>query len=71
MAIDVPTAYNMILGCPTFHKVKAVITPYLLQLQFEADDGSVTEIHGDQQTTRVCYLVSIRALGRTSKGAWA
>jgi len=45
--VDVPTAYNVILGRPTLHKVKAIIAPYLLQLQFEADDGSVGEIHGD------------------------
>ena len=26
---------------PTLHRVKAVIAPYLLQLQFEADDGNL------------------------------
>jgi len=41
LVVDVPTAYNVILGRPTLHKVKAVITSYLLQLQFEVDDGSV------------------------------
>ncbi|KAJ8419791.1 hypothetical protein Cgig2_030421 [Carnegiea gigantea] len=30
LVIDVPTAYNMILGHPTLHKVKVVIAPYLL-----------------------------------------
>jgi len=30
LVVDVPTAYNVILGCPTLHKVKAVITPYVL-----------------------------------------
>jgi len=30
LVADVPMAYNVILGCPTLHKVKAVITPYLL-----------------------------------------
>jgi len=32
LVIDVPTTYNVNLGRPTLHKVKAVITPYLLQL---------------------------------------
>jgi len=41
LVVDILTAYNIILGRPTFHKVKAVIAPYLLQLQFEPDDGSV------------------------------
>ena len=60
LVINVPTAYNVILGRPTFHKVKAIVGPYLLQLQFEANDGSVGEIRGDQRTAQECYLVSIR-----------
>ena len=52
LVVDMPTAYNVILGCPTLHKVKAVIAPYLLHLQFEADDVSIGEICGDQQTAR-------------------
>jgi len=43
--VNVPTAYNVILGRPTLDKVKAAIAPYLLQLQFEADDGSVGVMH--------------------------
>ena len=62
MVVEVPTAYNTIIGLPTLHKVKAVITPYLLQLQFEADNGSVGTMQGDQRIARECYLVSIRHL---------
>ena len=62
LVIDVPTAYNVILGRLTLHKVKAVIAPYLLHLQFEADDGSISEMRGDQRTARECYLVSIKPL---------
>jgi len=47
LLVDVPTAYNVILGQPTLHKVKAVIAPCLLQLQFEADGGSIGEMQGD------------------------
>jgi len=32
LVVDVPTAYNIILGRHTLHKVNAVIAPYLLQL---------------------------------------
>ena len=46
LVVDVPTAYNVILGRPTLHKVKAVIALYLLQLQFEADDGSLGKLLG-------------------------
>ena len=41
LAVDVPTAHNIILGQPTLHKVMAVIAPYLLQLQFEVDDRTM------------------------------
>ncbi|KAJ8420264.1 hypothetical protein Cgig2_021931 [Carnegiea gigantea] len=62
LVIDVPTAYNAILGRPTLHKVKVVIAPYLLQLQFRADDGSMGTMQEDQRMARECYLVSIRPL---------
>jgi len=62
LVIDVPTAYNVILGRPTLHRVKAVIAPYLIQLQFKADDSGVGEIRGDQRMAWECYLVSIRTL---------
>ena len=32
LVVDVPTAYTVIPGRPTLHKVKSVIAPYLLQL---------------------------------------
>jgi len=62
LIVDVPTAYNVFLGRPTLNKAKAVITPYLFQLQFQVDDGSIGEIRGDQWTTWECYLVSIKPL---------
>ncbi|KAJ8438993.1 hypothetical protein Cgig2_012989 [Carnegiea gigantea] len=52
LVVDVPTAYHIILGRPTLHKVKVVITSYLLQLQFEDDDGSVGMMQGDQCIAR-------------------
>ena len=57
----------MILGRPTLHKVKAVTAPYLLQFQFEADDGSIGEMCGDQRMAQKCYLMSIRSLVERTK----
>jgi len=54
LVVDLPTAYNVILGRPTLHKVKAIIAPYLLQFQFKTDNGSVGEMRGDQRTAREC-----------------
>ena len=59
LVVVVPTVNNVILGCQTLHKVKAVIAAYLIQLQFKADNESVGEMHGDQRIARECYLVSI------------
>jgi len=57
----------VIRGCLNLHKVNAVIAPYLLQLQFEADDGSVGEMYRDERMARECYLVSIRPLIERTK----
>ena len=70
LVVDVPTSYNVILGCPTLHNMKAVIAPYLLQLQFEADDGSVGEMHRDQRTAGMLFGEHLTH-ARTSEGAWA
>jgi len=59
LVVDLPTAYNVIIGRPTLHQVRAVVAPYFLQLQFEIDDGGIEELCGDQRTARECYLVSI------------
>ena len=62
LVVNVPTTYNVIIRRLTLYRVKAVVAPCLLQLQFETDDGSVGELHGDQRTARECYLVSIKSL---------
>ena len=41
LVMDIPMAYNVILGRPTLSTIKAVIAPYLLLMQFELDDGRV------------------------------
>jgi len=62
LVVDVPTTCTLILGWPTLNRVKAIIASYFLQLQHEADDGSVGKLQGDQCTARECHLVSIRPL---------
>ena len=48
LVVDVLTACTLILGRPTLHPVKVIVASYFLQLQYEADDGSVRKIQGDQ-----------------------
>ncbi|KAJ8446972.1 hypothetical protein Cgig2_006600 [Carnegiea gigantea] len=49
LVVDVPMAYNIILGQPTLHRVKAIIVSYLLQRQYKVDEGSVGKLQGDQR----------------------
>ncbi|KAJ8423380.1 hypothetical protein Cgig2_034208 [Carnegiea gigantea] len=69
LEVDMPTAYNVILGRPILYRVKVVIAPYLLQIQYKADNGMVGKLFKDQRPGRECYLISIRPLtgGRQSK----
>jgi len=68
LVVHVPTSYNVISGRPTLHRVRDVVAPYLIQLQFKTDDGDVGELRGDQRTARECYLVSIEPLLERTKG---
>jgi len=47
LVVDVPVTYNVILERPVHHYVKAIIAPYLLQVQYEVDDSSMGRLHGD------------------------
>ena len=68
LVVDVPTACNVILGCPTLHRVKVAIMSYLLQLQYEANNGSIGKLQGDQGMACECYLISIWPLVGRSDG---
>ncbi|XP_057529955.1 uncharacterized protein LOC130808505 [Amaranthus tricolor] len=39
--VDTNFSYNAIMGLPLINKLKAIISPYQLLLQFEQDDGKV------------------------------
>ena len=56
LVVDVPMAYNIIIGRPTLSVLKAVVAPYLLLMQFELDDGRVGKLFGDQRMAWECYL---------------
>jgi len=60
LVVDVPLAYNVIIGHPTLGTIKAVIAPYLLLVQYELDDGRVRKLFGDQRMARECYYVGLK-----------
>jgi len=63
LMVDVPIAYNVLIGRPTLSAIKAVIAPYLLLMQFEIDHGQAGKLFGDQRMARECYYISLKLLG--------
>ena len=64
LVVDIPMRYNVILRRPTLNAIKAIISPYLLLIQFELDHRRVGKLYGDQKMARECYCVSLKSLGR-------
>ena len=52
------SAYNAILGRPTFNSWKAVTSTYHLMIKFPIEYG-VGEVRGDQVATRECYIAML------------
>ena len=55
LVLDCSSAYNAILGQPTFSSWKAVTSTYHLMIKFPTDYG-VGELRGDQVAARECYI---------------
>jgi hypothetical protein len=55
LVVDCPLAYNVIIGCPTLNKLRAVTSTYHLLIRFPTEHG-IGEFKGDQATARECYF---------------
>ena len=55
LVVDCSSAYNAILGRPTFNSWKAVTSTYRLMIKFSIDYG-VGELRGNQVAARECYV---------------
>uniref|UniRef100_A0A804HML0 RNase H type-1 domain-containing protein n=1 Tax=Musa acuminata subsp. malaccensis TaxID=214687 RepID=A0A804HML0_MUSAM len=58
LVVDLPTAYNAILGRPTLNKTRAVISTYYQTIKFPTHDG-VGEVAGNSWESRRCYLTAV------------
>nr|XP_009387907.1 PREDICTED: uncharacterized protein LOC103974748 [Musa acuminata subsp. malaccensis] len=58
LVVDLPTAYNAILGRPTLNKLRAVISTYHRTVKFPTRAG-VGEAKGNPRESRRCYLTTI------------
>ncbi|KAL0402097.1 UNVERIFIED_CONTAM: hypothetical protein Slati_4239600 [Sesamum latifolium] len=59
LVVDVPSAYNVILGRPTLNAFHAVISTYHMKIKFSTPIG-VGEVQGDPLESRKCYVEAVR-----------
>ncbi|XP_074297868.1 uncharacterized protein LOC141628660 [Silene latifolia] len=63
LVIDGPSTYNVILGRPWIHEMKAVPSTYHQCLKFPTPWG-VQEIRGDQEEAKNCYKIALKPTAR-------
>ncbi|XP_065026119.1 uncharacterized protein LOC135650573 [Musa acuminata AAA Group] len=58
LVIDLPAAYNAILGRPTLNKIRAVVSTYYQTVKFPTHAGA-GEVVGSPRESRRCYLTAV------------
>ncbi|KAL0431898.1 UNVERIFIED_CONTAM: hypothetical protein Sradi_0815800 [Sesamum radiatum] len=66
LVVDVPSAYNVILGRPMLNTFQAVVSTYHMKIKFPAP-GGVGEVQGDPLQSRRCYVEAVR---KDKSGMW-
>ncbi|KAJ4955908.1 hypothetical protein NE237_012691 [Protea cynaroides] len=62
LVVDLRASYNMVLGCPSLHRLRSYLSIYYLVIKFLTDHGT-RESQGDQRISR-CYNIELgRVLG--------
>lgn len=59
--IDVPSSYNVILGRPWIHELKAVPSTYHQMIKLPTPWG-VKVLYGEQLSSRNCYRSNVRVV---------
>ena len=59
LIVDAPSAYNMLLGRPSFNAIKAIPSSYHMMIKFPTVQ-SVGMVRGDQRVPRECYTASMK-----------
>ncbi|KAK4389738.1 hypothetical protein Sango_2310800 [Sesamum angolense] len=60
LLVDMPSAYNLILGRPALNIFSVVVSTHHMKLKFPIVD-KVGKVKGDQYTTQKCYIVGIKS----------
>ncbi|KAL0440598.1 UNVERIFIED_CONTAM: hypothetical protein Slati_2542800 [Sesamum latifolium] len=70
LVVDVPSAYNVILGRPTLNAFQAMISTYHIKIKFSTP-SRIGEVQGDPLQSRKCYVEAVRkGQKRTSDEAY-
>ncbi|XP_064987278.1 uncharacterized protein LOC135626017 [Musa acuminata AAA Group] len=67
LVVDLPTAYNAILGRPTLNKARDVVSTYYQTMKFPTRAG-VGEVTGSPRVSRRCYLTAVSLHKRARTG---
>ena len=59
LIVDVPSAYNMLLGRPFLKAIKAIPSAYHMVIKFPTTNG-IGMVRGDQRMARECYSASMK-----------
>ncbi|XP_031280249.1 uncharacterized protein LOC116138704 [Pistacia vera] len=65
LVIDCPSPYNVILGRPWIHDIRAVLSTFHQTIRFPTKWG-VREIKGDPKASRDCYKNAFKSKGNSS-----
>ncbi|XP_057247172.1 uncharacterized protein LOC130589697 [Beta vulgaris subsp. vulgaris] len=60
LVVDVPGAYNAIIGRPFIHDIQGVVSTYHLTMLYVSNDGSTSRLKGNQEMARSCYLTTLK-----------
>ncbi|KAL0309202.1 UNVERIFIED_CONTAM: hypothetical protein Sradi_5862500 [Sesamum radiatum] len=59
LVVDIPSAYNVILGRPTLNAFQAVVSTYHMKIKFLVNSG-VGEVQANTLQARKCYIETIK-----------
>ncbi|XP_048491419.1 uncharacterized protein LOC125492746 [Beta vulgaris subsp. vulgaris] len=60
LVVDVPGAYNAIIGRPFIHDVQGIISTYHLTMLYVSNLGRTTKLKGNQEAAQSCYLTTLK-----------
>ncbi|KAL0440116.1 UNVERIFIED_CONTAM: hypothetical protein Slati_2494600 [Sesamum latifolium] len=59
LVVDIPFAYNIILGRPALNQFQVIVSTYHLKIKFRTSIG-IGLVKGDQEQARRCYVPAVK-----------